>query len=97
MKVQCCDCKMIVRETPQGEGITHTWCDQCVVKVHKQLWDLIHVTGPGTHYHPWATEDGKFMIFESRVYKGAVLWAKRMECDTLDRVEDICNQLNMKT
>ena len=94
MIVQCCDCKKVIREKPGPDLISHTWCDKCVIKVKKQLWDMIHAVGTKKHYHPWATDDGQYFVYESEPYRGGAIWTKKLVCESVTQAEDICKELN---
>ena len=97
MKVVCCECKKVLREEEGGDGISHTWCKRCVVKVKKEIWEVIHYSGVERHYHPWATDDGKFFIYKSEPYRGGVIWEKKIICESLMQMEDLCKELNGPT
>lgn len=95
MIVKCCDCGIIIGEKPgQDDLISHTWCDKCVIKVKKQLWILKHESGIETHYHPWATDNGKYFVYESEPYRGGVIWTRKVVCESVTEAEDICKELN---
>lgn len=94
MIVQCCDCKKVIREKPGPDLITHTWCDKCVIKVKKQLWEMTHKVGTEKHYHPWATDDGQYFVYESEPYRGGAIWIKKMVCESVNQAEDVCKELN---
>lgn len=97
MKIKCCDCKKDMGEKDgNGQtGTSHTYCERCLVKFKKSLWEIKHIAKtPCAYYHPWATDDGRFIVFESESYRGGIIFSKYLECKTLREVEAWCDKLN---
>lgn len=95
MIVKCCDCKKPIGHKPGPDDlISHGWCDKCVIKVKKQIWLLKHDAGAEKHYHPWATDDGQYFVYESEPYRGGVIFQKKLVCESVGQAEDICKELN---
>jgi len=95
----CCDCgKFMGTKDSNGRGgITHSWCEKCVLKVKKDIWNHVHTAKTyGKYYHPWATEDGRYFVYESGFYMGGMIFSKHVELKSVQEVEMACNRLNME-
>ena len=97
MKIQCCDCKIDMGEKPGGNpgDISHSYCEKCLAKVKMDIWVLRkNHESNGKRYHPWITEAGKFIIFESEMYKGGLLFSRYCEFDDPLEMDRACRELN---
>lgn len=95
--IMCCDCNKILGTKPgKGQtGISHTYCDKCFIKVKKSIWEETHNVNPsGKHYHPWVSEGGKPIVFESMPYYGGFVFERKFECKSVQEAENICKELN---